>query len=252
MDIHCLGTTGYHPNANRQTSCYFLPADGVVLDAGTGMFRLAPLIQTDRLDILLSHAHLDHIIGLTFLLDILYQRPVETVVIWGEQAKLTAVREHLFADLIFPAQIDAQWNAIDGLESFRVGAAGAITVDWRPQEHPGGSVGYRLRWPAEGKSLVYATDTCGELSQPNRSWMNRADLLLHECYFRDEHQHWALKTGHCWTSRAAQIALDAQVARLLLTHVNPLADGEDPIDLATAQAIFANTQVARDGDVVSF
>lgn len=252
MEIHCLGTTGYHPNARRHTSCYCLPSEGVVLDAGTGMFRLAPLIQTERLDILLSHAHLDHIIGLTFLLDILYQRPVETVVIWGERAKLAAVREHLFAELIFPAQIDAQWQALDELDDFRIGATQAISVDWRPQEHPGGSVAYRLRWPAEHKTLVYATDTCGELSEANRAWMHRADLLLHECYFRDQHQHWAVKTGHSWTSRAAQIARDAQVARLLLTHVNPLADDDDPIGLATAQALFANTQVANDGDIVSF
>src|SRR5690606_26240816 len=170
MDIHCLGTTGYHPTACRHTSCYFLPADGVILDAGTGMFRLAPLIQTDRLDILLSHAHLDHIVGLTFLLDILYQRPVGSVVIWGEQAKLTAVREHLFADLIFPVKINAQWHPIDAQESFRIGATGAITVDWRPQDHPGGSVAYRLRWQPENKTLVYATDTTGELSEANRAW----------------------------------------------------------------------------------
>ncbi len=252
MDIHCLGTTGYHPSASRHTSCYFLPSDGVVLDAGTGLFRLAPLIQTDRLDILLSHAHLDHIVGLTFLLDILYQRPVETVVIWGEQAKLDAVREHLFADLIFPAPIEAQWEAIDGRDSFSIGATQAITVDWRAQQHPGGSVAYRLRWRAENKTLVYATDTCGELSEGNRAWMHRADLLLHECYFRDEHQRWAVKTGHCWTSRAAQVARDAQVKRLLLTHINPLAEGNDPVDLATAQALFAPTQVARDGDIHSF
>lgn len=216
------------------------------------MFRLAPLIQTDRLDILLSHAHLDHIIGLTFLLDILYQRPVETIVIWGEQQKLTAVRDHLFAELIFPAQIEAQWHAIDGLDSFRVGATQAVTVDWRPQEHPGGSVGYRLRWQLDDKTLVYATDTSGELSEANRTWMHQADLLLHECYFRDEHQHWAVKTGHSWTSRAAQIARDAHVGQLLLTHINPLAEGDDPVDLATAKALFANTRIARDGDIYSF
>ncbi len=77
MQLHCLGTAGYHPSDTRQTSCYFLARDGVVLDAGTGIYRLTPLIQTDTLDILLSHAHLDHVVGLTFLLDVFFQRPVK-------------------------------------------------------------------------------------------------------------------------------------------------------------------------------
>jgi ribonuclease Z len=252
MEIHCLGTTGYHPCATRQTSCYVLPADGVVLDAGTGLFRLAPLIQTDRLDILLSHAHLDHIVGLTFLLDVLYQRPVPTIAVWGEQAKLAAVRTHLFDELIFPAEIPVQWNAIDALATFPIGTAGEITVDWRPQQHPGGSVAYRLRWPDPSKTLIYATDTVGDTSDACRDWMHGADLLMHECYFRDSQQHWATKTGHCWTSRVAEIARRAEVKQLLLTHINPLASEDDPVDLATATALFANTHVANDGDIIRF
>ncbi len=252
MELHCLGTTGYHPCENRHTSCYFLPMDGTVLDAGTGLFRLTPLIQTQRLDILLSHAHLDHIAGLTFLLDVMYQSPVETVCVWGEETKLSAVREHLFNELIFPAQVKVQWRAIDSQPTFQIGADQRITVDWRKQEHPGGSVGYRLRWNNPGKSLIYATDTVGDRSEPCRNWMSRADLLMHECYFRDEQQQWATKTGHCWTTRAATIARDAEVKKLLLTHINPLATDEDPVDLAKATSLFPATFVAQDGDVVSF
>ncbi len=67
MLLNLLGTTGYHPNERRQTACFMLPELGIVLDAGTGMFRVHDHLQTDTLDIFLSHAHLDHILGLTFL-----------------------------------------------------------------------------------------------------------------------------------------------------------------------------------------
>jgi ribonuclease Z len=251
MEIHCLGTTGYHPCEMRHTSCYFLPADGVVLDAGTGLFRLTPLIQTPRLDILISHAHLDHIAGLTFLLDVIFQTKVE-VAVWGEEQKLQAVRDHLLNRLIFPAAIPVQWHPIDGRSSFQVGASRQISVDWRVQEHPGGSVAYRLQWSNPGKSLVYATDTVGDDSEDCRNWMSGADLLMHECYFRDDQQKWATKTGHCWTSRAATIARDAAVKKLLLTHVNPLATGDDPVELSKAISLFPNTLVARDQESVSF
>lgn len=258
MEIHCLGTAGYHPNERCHTSCYFLPADGVVLDAGTGLFRITPLIQTQRLDILLSHSHLDHVAGLTFLLDILHQRPVATVVVWGQQTKLTAVREHLFNEHIFPVPLRVQWQAIDGHTSFRVGATAAVQVDWRPQEHPGGSVAFRLRWtpPQESKSkiktLVYATDTVGDCSAEARAWMQYADLLMHESYFHDDQQHWAVQTGHCWTSRAAGIARAANVKHLLLTHSNPLDPEDTSAKLTLAAAQFPNTTLARDGDVIRF
>ena len=112
MRLHCLGTVGYHPNDTRHTSCYFLPESGILLDGGTGAFRLTKLIETDTLDVLLSHAHLDHTFGLTFLLDVLFERPVRMVRIWGESAKIQAVREHLFHELIFPAPLSAQWMPI--------------------------------------------------------------------------------------------------------------------------------------------
>lgn len=265
MKIHCLGTTGYHPSETRHTACYFLPADGIVLDAGSGMFRLTPLIQTERLDILLSHVHLDHVIGLTFLLDILHQRPVDEVVVWGEADKLQAVRQHLFHPLLFPVAAPVRWQPVDDLNQWTLGRSGRVQVTQRAQEHPGGSLAYRLQWSqsdgdgsddidqsAKHKTLVYATDTTGDRSAAMQHWVQGADLLMHECYFRDADRKWAKKTGHCWTSRAAQIAAQADVGQLLLTHISPLASGDDPLDLAAARAIFPRTTVAEDHQIIEF
>lgn len=257
MQLHCLGTAGYHPSDTRQTSCYFLARDGVVLDAGTGIYRLTPLIQTDSLDILLSHAHLDHVVGLTFLLDVFVQRPVADVRVWGKAQKLDAVQRLLFDEALFPVKLRVQWCPIDGLDSFSVGpgsrtGSGAITVQHRPQEHPGGSVAYRLSWAQPGKTLVYATDTVGDETPEHCEWIRQADLLMHECSFLDSQIEWAIQTGHCWTSRAATIAKKANVKKLLLTHLNPLSDDDDPIQIDTAKAIFCNVQVAKDSLIVEF
>lgn len=255
MQLHCLGTVGFHPNHSRHTSCYFLPESGIVLDAGTGMFRLAPLIQTDSLDILLSHAHLDHTCGLTFLLDVLFERPVGQLRIWGEAAKLDAIRTHLFSELIFPVDLNAQWNAIDDLEEF---AVGEVSVSWRRQDHPGGSVGYRLVWNS-GERLVYATDTTGDTSAEAIEWYRGADLLMHECYFQDAAEEFALKTGHSWTSRVAEIAAACQPKQLLLTHLNPLdRDGSTQPHCGGVEVekirgkVDAEVMVAADGLVVGF
>ena len=70
MKVVLLGTTGYHPNDRRQTACMMLPELGVAFDAGTATYRVSEYLSTDSLDIFLSHAHLDHVVGLTFLFDV--------------------------------------------------------------------------------------------------------------------------------------------------------------------------------------
>lgn len=249
MRLHCLGTVGYHPNDSRHTSCYFLPQSGILLDAGTGIYRLANWIETETLDILLSHAHLDHTVGFTFLLDVLFQRPVERLRIWGEAEKLAAVRDHLFHDLIFPVPLKAEWIAIDESDELKIGE---VAITWRPQVHPGGSVAYRLDWP-DGKRLVYATDTTGDTSDEHAQWSRSADLLMHECYFRDPASEWAIKTGHSWTSRVAEVAAASMPKKLLLTHINPLENSDDPIDIEAIRArVEGEVTLATDGLVVEF
>src|SRR4051812_28869940 len=103
MRIHLLGTAGYHPTDTRHTASFFIPEVGIALDAGTGFYRLRPLLATETLDIFLSHAHLDHVVGLTFLLDIMHGRQVKEVRVHGEAEKLDSIRDHLLADLQFPA-----------------------------------------------------------------------------------------------------------------------------------------------------
>lgn len=218
MRLHCLGTAGYHPNEKRHTSSHFLPETGIVLDAGTGVFRLPELVETSHLDILLSHAHLDHVAGLTFLLGILVQRPIDEIRVWGQAEKLDAVQDHLVNDLIFPVKLPVSWCPIDDLEQIELDRC---RVTWRPQEHPGGTVAYRLDF-ANQTSLVYATDSNGEHDQETLDWMSNADILLHECNFQDHQKEWAIKTGHCYVSRVAEIAKATCPKRLLLTHIDPV------------------------------
>jgi ribonuclease BN (tRNA processing enzyme) len=249
MKIHCLGTAGYHPNDQRQTSCYFVPEAGLILDAGTGLYRLPPLIQTDFLDIFLSHAHLDHVAGLTFLLDVLHQRPVDQVRIWGETAKLNAVRQHLFSEHIFPVQLDVEWREFTVGDSLQIGGGGKLQSCCL--NHPGGSIAYRIDWPAD-HSLAYVTDTIGDVDAHYVQMITGCRLLMHECNFRDSAQQWAIKTGHTWTTRAAEVAVAAKVEQLVLTHINPIEPDDDPVDIEVAKRLFGNAQVAADGMVIEF
>lgn len=247
MKLLFLGTAGYHPNEQRQTTCLMLPEAGIVLDAGTGLFRIRDHLQTSWLDIFLSHAHLDHTFGLTVLLDALYEKNVERVTVHGDKGKLAAIDQHLFAPDIFPVPPPfASRPLAQGLQ-LECGAR----VTHFPLEHPGGSIGYRFDW--KDRSLAFVTDTTstGEQS-PYLPHIRGVDLLVHECNFRDGQENWAEKTGHSSTTPVARAAAAAGVKRLVLMHFNPLDPSDDPVGLASARAIFPATDLAHDGMALDF
>jgi ribonuclease BN (tRNA processing enzyme) len=207
-----------------------------MLDAGTGLFRASSLIQKESLDILLSHAHLDHIFGLTFIFDILATTPLNRVRVYGERKKLDAVQKHLFAELLFPVKPPIEWIPVeDQLSPFMIGDT---QIRWFPLEHPGGSIGYRLDWPAV--SLAYVTDTTSRSDSAYWREVEGVDWLVHECNFTDQEQEFAELTGHSWSSAVLKNARQAKVSRLILTHINPLLAGKDPLNLSTTTASHLN------------
>lgn len=239
MRLLFLGTGGYHPNERRHTACLLLPDIGVMLDAGSSAFRVASRLVGTELDIFLTHAHLDHVQGLTYLLVPLFQGLITCCRVHASPATIAAVREHLFSEALFPVLPDFDFLPL--ADRITVGQ-GRGTVTHHLLHHPGGSRGFKLE--VDGKQVAYITDTTVDRSYLD--FVRGVDLLIHECYFPDDKSDWAAKTGHSCTSQVASLAREAGVSRLLLTHIDPQRTDDDPIGLAAARAIFPETEVAED------
>ena len=180
MKLVLLGTGGYYPTPHRQTACVMLPEIGVVLDAGTGMYRLGDYLQTDRLDIFLTHAHLDHVAGLTYLINILPpRRALRNHDSW--RSRKTGCRARaLLRRRNFSGS--AQFQVRAAFRHTRLHPSG--TLKYFPLAHPGGAIGYRLDWP--DRSLAYVTDTTATADAPYADAIRGVDILLHEAYFVDD------------------------------------------------------------------
>ncbi len=249
--LKCFGTAGYHPNEKRETVCAFIPEYGIVLDAGTGFYRLRGQLTTPHLDIFLSHLHLDHSIGTTYLIDVLWGTDIKDVTIFGLTEHLEYLENKLFGSYLFPVAFGKEHfpyrlSPIDPPSDFTRRGVRIIT---QRLTHPGSSVGYRLELP-HGNTLAYISDTTQ--SEDYLELVKGVDVLIHECNFPDGWEEHARKTGHSWTSGVARLAKKAGVKQLVLTHFNPLDDSKDPTHQDGAEETFPNTIIAEDGMEVSF
>ncbi len=99
--------------------------------------------------------------------------------------------------------------------------------------------------PRPGRKVVISGDT--RPVEPLREAARGADLLVHEATFSEEDAARARETGHSTAAEAAEIARQAEVKRLILTHISPRYSREAPELLAEARAVFPETLIARDG-----
>ncbi|MEN1934658.1 ribonuclease Z [Paenibacillus sp. 102] len=99
--------------------------------------------------------------------------------------------------------------------------------------------------PQKGRIITILGDTryCEASSQLAQD----ADVLVHEATFAAEDEGQAHDYFHSTTEQAARIALQANVKRLILTHISSRYQGDTYKDLLKeAQALFANTEIAMD------
>lgn len=248
MRITLWGTRGSLPSSGPENVRYggntasveVRGENGTVLalDAGTGIRRLGAALSSNvrRVDVLLTHLHMDHIQGLGFFQP-LYQPGME-VHIWGPATTDLNLADRLKKYLsppLFPVRLRDLPSNIElhdfSLERFPIEGIqiGEFNISADLVTHPGPTVGYRI--VENGISVTYLPDhepALGRTALPEeRDWTSGSalaagvDLLIHDAQYSEaeyiEHVGW----GHSSMPQALAFAGAAGVKRFVTFHHDP-------------------------------
>lgn len=211
----------------------------LILDGGSGIRALEVAPDTRRIDILLSHLHMDHVQGLPFFAPLL--DPDFEVHVWGPASTTRTLRQRIARYLsppLFPVRVRDLANVM-----FHDVAPGEFEIDEIRVvadliSHPGATLGYRLT--DDSSTLAYMSDhepSMGRPEIPKRpEWTSGfalaegADVLIHDAQYSDEEYVSRVGWGHSSTSHLAAFTEMAQPKRLVTFHHDP-AHTDDDLDV---------------------
>jgi len=256
MNIKVWGARGSvpapGPEMNRyggNTSCVqvtLASGEVLILDAGTGIRTLGMhLLSAPKVNILLTHLHLDHIQGLMFFPPCF--RSDSRITIWGP-ASPEATLEDRIARYISAPLSPVEVRELPCEVSFRDTPAtewsiGSATIRAEAVTHRGPTLGYRI---TEGETtLAYIPDhepaLGASLDTLDPEWISGfdlardADLLIHDCQYADDEYPDHIGWGHSALGDTLAFARRTAARRLLLFHHDPLHT-DDYLDGLAAEA----------------
>ena len=228
-------TAGYGGNTSTVEVC---GKDGtlLVLDAGTGIRRLGQQVprSISRIDILLSHLHMDHIQGLGFFAP-LYNPAIE-VHIWGPSSSTLSLEARL-SRYLSPPLFPVHLRDLPRLTCHQVPCApfdiGPFRIRTALVCHPGPTVGYRIE--AEEGVVTYLSDHEPALGLRNGRWPAKewisgydlavdSDLLIHDSQYTDEQYEHCLGWGHSTYRHALEFAAQVGAREMIPFHHDPSHD----------------------------
>jgi phosphoribosyl 1,2-cyclic phosphodiesterase len=211
----------------------------IVLDAGSGIRALGATVTDEvrKIDVLITHLHMDHIQGLGFFAP-LFSKWAD-VDIWGPPSIRASLHQRLTRYLsppLFPVELRdlAARPRLHDAPTHEPVRLGRVEVSAALVVHPGPTVGYRLT--TADATIAYLPDhepalgARGAMEPP--PWLSgggladRADLLIHDAQYTPDEYLLRVGWGHSTLDDAVSFAHLTHARQLVTFHHDPGHDDE--------------------------
>jgi len=255
MKLRILGCAGGLGGREKLTTCLLVDHD-VLLDAGTGLsvLDLPQLLQIDH--VFISHAHIDHVVGLAFLLDSVLGKRNAPVTVHATPDVIATLKKHLFNWALWPDFATIPNNSNPILFWSPMSFESTVTLGDRSflscaVNHTVEAAGYLVR--SETNGFFFS----GDMGSTPQIWERLAtekqcSAVIVDCSFPDTEERIAALSKHfCPKALVADIQPMPYSTQFLITHLKP---GEEENVMRELQVhddkrLFASL---KNGEIFSF
>jgi len=223
MELRVLGCSG-GVGAQLRTTTLLIDSD-ILIDAGTGLGDLSLDEMAQIKHIFVTHSHLDHITGIPLLIDTIFEKITQPVVIHAQAETLNALQTHIFNNTIWPdfSRLPTEAPVL----KYQVMSPGDTTmIDNRQFEmievnHAVAGVGYRVQ--ADTGCFAFSGDTTTNDTFWNALNAHSAlDILFVEAAFSNSDKELCKIAGHyCAELLADDLCKLKHQPQVYITHNKP-------------------------------
>ena len=266
--VHFWGTRGSLPRPGAEylryggnTTCLEVRIGSrvFILDAGSGLQAAGVSLQqrgATSVDLLFSHLHHDHVIGLPFFPPALEKAVLINTYCGNlDGASAEAALDRMFAPPLFPitlGMLPCQWQH----HGFRAGDTldfDGLSVRTCALKHPGGATAYRF--DNAGRSLCYVSDLEHVPGAPDPDLVALcagADLVVYDAMFTDGEFQACRGWGHSTIGAGVALCRTAGAKTLVATHhhIRHVDDMLDKLD-AELRSVMPGSSLAREGQTIA-
>ncbi len=245
MKVRVLGCSGGIGAARDTTS--ILIDDDILIDAGSGLGTLRIDEMVSIRHIFITHSHLDHVAFIPLLVDTIFDRIEEPIIIHAQETTLKALREHIFNWVMWPdfAELPHPDQPVLAYETLLPGDI--VTIGDRsfqaiPVNHVVPAVGYRVE--QNGKAFAFSGDTTTNdtLWEKLNNHDNLEFLIIESAFANHDIKLCQLARHYCPSLLAEDIEKLKHKPSLHMTHLKP---GEEDIIMSEVRSLLNDWDVEQ-------
>jgi len=254
MKLKVLGCSGADFPGHHLSG--FLLDRKIVFDAGSLTNVLGEKDQVKIENIFITHAHLDHIIGIPFLADsIIVGKHRNRVKIFGIASVVKTIKRHLFNSAVWPdfTEIPKIERSILNLVELKAGRSMLIDefiVTCFPVRHTVPAVGYLVE-DRRGRRFFYT----GDAGPTGETWTKmkgkKIDSLIIDVSFPNKMKNLAVRTGHLTPAllREELPRIEPAPENIYVTHVK--LQYYETIRVELRHLGIENLRLLKDGETIN-